>query len=441
MTDKPARTILNVDDAEDLEDAVAERTREREQARGTLKREYAERLDLEAQLRQARKMEALGQLASGVAHDFRNQLTIIRGYVSMLLRRSPGKEKSHECLKVILDAANRATRITNQLLVFSRKEPLHLETVDLTESVTDLSNLLPQMVGEDVRLSIVPSPKACCANVDPGLFQQAIMNLTVNACHAMPDDGALTIETGRVEMDRKTPRGMQGNPDAAPGPYAVVTVSDTGTGMDADTLAKIFDPFFTTKEVGVGTGMGLAMVYGFVAQSDGFIQVDSEPDKGSTFRLYFPLVHRVEASTETTPTLEPGTLPQGTETLLVVEDEEAVRHLIVSVLRECGYTVLEAGNAAETLPLSEHYEDRIDLLVADVVMPKMSGVEMSQRLRSVRPDMAVLFVSGYGDSAVSESTLMQPGTEMLTKPIDDMTLARTVRRMLDRANTTRQKDQ
>ena len=400
--------------------------------------DITEQKDMETQLRQAQKMEAIGQLAGGVAHDFRNQLTVIQGYASMMLRRSPGKEKSHECLKVILDAVDRASTITNQLLVFSRKESLHMETVDLTESVADMSKLLPQMIGEDIRLLAVSNPEACCANVDPGLFQQAIMNLVVNARHAMPDGGELTIETGCVEMDRKA---LRGNPDAAPGPYAVVTVSDTGTGMDADMLAKIFDPFFTTKEVGMGTGMGLAMVYGFTVQSEGFIQVDSKLGQGSTFRLYFPLVRCAETSTKAASTLEPGTLPKGAETLLVVEDEEAVRHLIVSVLRECGYTVLEASNAYEALPLGEHYEGRIDLLVTDVVMPKLNGVEMSERLRNVRPDMAVLFVSGHGDSAVSESILMRPGTEMLTKPMDDMTLARAVRRMLDRAKSTRQKGQ
>jgi len=422
------RVMLRVKRAEDelreinehLEERVTEATEE-------LRRSQQQYL-------QAQKMEAIGQLAGGVAHDFRNQLTVIQGYASMLLRRSRGDEKSREYLEVILEAVNRSVTVTNQLLVFSRKERLRPETVDLTESVRTMSKLLPQMVGEDVRLSIVSSPKPCCANVDPGLFQQAVMNLVVNARHAMPDGGALTIETGCVEMDEKAPRG---NLDAGEGTYAVVTVSDTGAGMDAETRAKAFDPFFTTKEVGMGTGMGLAMVHGFVAQSGGFIQVDSEPGKGSSFRLCFPLAPcveapGVEAPAGPTPVAEPESLPRGTETLLVVEDREEVRHLAVSVLRECGYTVLEAGNAAEALPLGEHYEGEIGLLVADVIMPGMNGVELSERLRRARPDMAVLFVSGYGDSAVSRDILARPGTEVLAKPIDDMTLARAVRRLLDR---------
>ena len=399
--------------------------------------DITEKKDMEAQLRQAQKMEAIGQLAGGVAHDFRNQLTVIQGYASMLLRHPPDQEKNREYLEIIMDAVGRATAITNQLLVFSRRESLHTETVDLNESVKDLHKLIPQMIGEDVRLLTVTSPESCFANVDPGLFQQAIMNLVVNARHAMPGGGELTIEVGHTEVDRKA---LRGNPDAGGGPQAVVTVSDTGSGMDAKTLEKIFDPFFTTKEVGVGTGMGLAMVYGFVGQSGGFIQVDSKPGRGSTFRLHFPLLHHAEASTDSTPHPEIDPLPQGDETLLVVEDEKAVRHMVVEVLRECGYTVLEAGNANEALPLGEHYEGRIDLLVTDVIMPRMTGVDMSQRLRRVRPDMPVLFLSGYGDSEITRGTLKQPGTELLAKPIDNMALAQTVRRMLDRANSTRQKD-
>ena len=390
----------------------------------------------EAKYLQAQKMEAIGQLAGGIAHDFRNQLTVIRGYAEMLLRRSLGKEKSPEYLEyleVIIEAADRSTALTGQLLAFSKKESLQPKVVDLNESMRDMSKLLPQMIGEDILLSVVPSPKACCANVDPRLLQQAIMNLVVNARHAMPDGGKLAIETGCVEMDREAPRP---NPDTVAGLYALVAVSDTGDGMDAETLDKIFDPFYTTKEVGKGTGMGLAMVHGFVAQSDGFIQVDSEPGKGATFRLYFPLADCVETPTEVTSTSELGALPQGTETLLVVEDEEAVRHLTVSMLRECGYTVLEAGNSVEALPLGKHYEDRIDLLVTDVIMPNINGVELAEQLRSVRPGMAVLFISGYDKNVVAQSELLGPVVEMLTKPLDRMTLVWTVRRLLDKAKPT-----
>ena len=351
----------------------------------------------------------------------------------MLLRRSLVTEAGRGKVEEILKAAERSTTTTSQLLAFSRKESLHPETVDLAESVRDLASLLPQMIGEDIRLSIVPSPKPSCASIDPGLFQQAIMNLVVNARHAMPDGGELTIEADCVEVDQEA---LRGHPDAGAGPYAVIAVSDTGTGMGAETLTRIFDPFFTTKEVGVGTGMGLAMVYGFAAQSGGFIQVDSEPGKGSTFRLYFSLVPSVEAPTSPAPTPEPGTLPGGTETLLVVEDEEAVRYFAVSALRECGYTVMEAGSATEALPLGEHYEGRIDLLVTDVVMPTMNGVELAKRLRSVRPGMSVLLISGYSQDMIDEKHLLEPGTELLVKPFEHTVLTRAVRRLLDRANPT-----
>jgi two-component system, cell cycle sensor histidine kinase and response regulator CckA len=400
--------------------------------------DITDRKRMEAQYHQAQKMEAIGQLAGGVAHDFRNQLTIIQGYASMLLRRSPSPEPDQEYLKVILGAVDRSATITNQLLVFSRKESLHVETIDLTESIADMSKLLPPMIGEDIRLLIASSQQACFCLADPGLLQQAIMNLVVNARHAMPAGGELTIETGHVEVDQEA---LQDFPDANPGPYAVISVSDTGTGMDTDTLGKIFDPFFTTKEVGMGTGMGLAMVYGFVAHSGGFIKVDSKPGQGSTFRLHFPLVQGIETPDTTTPSIESGALPRGVETLLVVEDDEVVRHLMIMVLRECGYTVLEASNAYEALPLGEHYQGRIDLLVTDVVMPKMNGVQMAERLRKARPDIAVLFVSGYGDSAVSQDTLIQPDTGMLTKPINNMALAKAVRQMLDATNTAQQRIQ
>ncbi len=392
--------------------------------------DITDRKQLEAQYVQAQKMEAIGQLAGGVAHDFRNQLTIIQGFASMLLDRSKVNKEDRKHVEEILKAVRRSAAITDQLLIFSRKESIHLEAVDLTESVKDMSRLLPQMVGEDIRLLIIPSPNACWVNVDPGLFQQAIINMVVNARQAMPDGGGgtLTVETDSVELDQQA---LRGSPNASPGTYAVVTISDTGTGMDAKTLEHIFDPFFTTKEVGKGTGMGLAMVYGFVTSSKGFIQVDSEPDRGSTFRLYFPLVQPAEASTVEEAIHEPGILPEGSETILVVEDEEALRQLAVSMLRECGYRVLEAANAAEALPLGEHYEGQIDLLATDVIMPNMMGTELAERLRIARPDMPVLFLSGYSQNLADDKYLQNPGTELLVKPFDFAALAQAVRRLLD----------
>ncbi len=392
--------------------------------------DITDRKQLETQYLHAQKMEAIGQLAGGVAHDFRNQLTVIQGFASMLLHRSRVTEEGQKDVEEILKAVRRSATITNQLLIFSRKESIHLETVNLNESIRAMARLLPQMIGEDIRLLIISSPKACWANVDPGLFQQAIMNMVVNARHAMPHGGKLTVETGRAEL---TIQALRGIPNASPGDYVVVTISDTGAGMDAKTQQHIFDPFFTTKEVGAGTGMGLAMVYGFVAQSKGFIQVDSKPGKGSTFRLYFPMVQPVEASTEREGEVAPelDAMPEGSETILLVEDEESLRQLAVSMLRECGYTVLEAANAAEALPLGEHYEGQIDLLATDVVMPNMMGTELAERLRIARPNMPVLFMSGYSKRLTDDTILQKPGTAMLVKPFDFTALAQAVRRLLD----------
>ena len=400
------------------------------------KRAEQERQKLEEQLRHSQKMEAIGRLAGGVAHDFRNQLTVIKGFTEMLLRQSLVAEEGRDKIAEVLKAVERSTKLTSQLLAFSRKERLEPQVVDLSDLVADLSESLPHMIGEDIRLSVRSGSRPCCANVDPNLLQQAIMNMVVNARDAMPNGGGLVFETDVVDLNAESVRR---HPGTKPGQYAVFSIEDAGIGMDEATQERIFEPFFTTKQVGEGTGLGLSMVYGFVKQSGGSIECKSEPGKGARFSVYLPKVDQTatEAETVAEPSQE---LPRGSETILVVEDEEPVRRMLVESLREGGYRVLEAANSVEALPLGEHYEDRIDLLVTDVIMPQMSGSELAKRLRSVRPNMAVLFISGYS-GVVAQSDLLEPGIEMLAKPFDYMILARTVRRLLDRANPMPQKDE
>ena len=385
-----------------------------------------DRKRFEEQLRHAQKMEAIGVLAGGVAHDFRNQLMVIAGFGKMLLRQNMVGENGREKVLEILHAAERSMSLTDKLLAFGRKQLLQPKVVNPIELVLDLSKSLPPIIGEDIRLSIIPGSGKCHANLDPGQFEQAIMNLIINARDAMPEGGKLTIETSCVEPDDKF---VKRHPNVKAALYVMVTVRDTGVGMRGKTMEKIFDPFFTNKEPGEGTGLGLAMVYGFVRQSGGTIEVDSELGKGTTFRLYFP---RVEKTPDVAPiTTHPEMFFQGSETILVVEDEKAVRRLVVEFLRECGYTVLEAGNASEALPLEEHYDGVIDVLITDLVMPGMNGVELAERIMTARPDIKTLYITGYADKDLIKRGLEHDETNLLIKPIDSKVLADTVRMALD----------
>ena len=387
------------------------------------------RRKLEDQLRQSEKMKMVGQLAAGVAHDFRNQLTVVKGYGEMLLDAPPDGKKTREYAQIILAAVDKATTVTSQLLAFGRKESLNPKIIDLSEPISELARSLPKMVGEDIKISITSSAKPCYASIDATLLEQAIMNLVINSRHAMPIGGELTI---RSTCAKKSSEDMLEHPGFEPGFYCVISVHDTGIGMSSETVSRIFEPFFTTKEVGMGTGMGLAMVHGFVSQSGGFIEVDSKLNKGTTFKLYFPSagpgVEKAEEQIEIS-----RTLPTGSETLLAVEDEEQVRHILVTMLRELGYTVLEAANADEAIPLGEHYEGKISLLVTDVIMPKMDGVELAMRLRKTRPNMPVLFLSGYAKGTIPTKRMLESWSSLLDKPIDRNKLAKAVRDLIDDA--------
>jgi len=389
-------------------------------------RDVSERKLLEEQFRQAQKMEAVGRLAGGVAHDFNNQMTVIKGYCDLLRQGLRPDDDSQEPLIEISKAVHRATRVTSQLLAFSRKQLLHPQVIDLNEVLSEMLNPLARMIGEDIQLSIIPDAALGNVKIDRAQVEQAIINLVVNARDAMPNGGRLHIEPANVELGESDVRD---DPDAAPGPYVMLAVSDTGEGMSPETLERIFEPFFTTKEVGKGTGLGLSMVYGFVKQSGGLIRVQSEDGGGTTFRMYLPRVAEQVPAAEPAPPAE--ALPRGTETILVAEDEQAVRQLIVRVLRECGYTVLDTGNAREAMPLGEHYDGNIDLLVSDVIMPVMNGPQLARRLKPARPEMEVLYISGYPQSDMIEQGLLTGEVNLLVKPFAPDAFAREVRRILD----------
>ena len=386
-------------------------------------RDITERRKLEEQLRQAQKMEAVGQLAGGVAHDFNNLLTAILGYCHLILDELAEDNPLRHDLIEIQAAGDRAASLTRQLLAFSRRQMLQPQVVDINTLVAQLEKLLRRLISEDVDLMTVLAPDLLPVTVDPASIEQILVNLAVNARDAMPTGGRLTIETANVELDAAyavTHVAIQ------PGPYVMLAVSDTGDGMDAATRARVFEPFFTTKEQGRGSGLGLATVYGMVKQSGGYIWVYSEPGHGSVFKVYLPPAS-ARASARTAPADDAE--PRGWETVLLVEDEEAVRGLAREVLRRHGYVVLEARHGIDALRLAELHPESIHLLITDVVMPHMSGRELSERLLAVRPEIKTLFMSGYTDHALLPEDLTR-GAEFLQKPFTPDAFARRVRRVL-----------
>ena len=382
----------------------------------------------EEQLRQAVKMEAIGRLAGGIAHDFNNMMAIIRGYAD-LLAKSVSDEQQQEDVGKIRTAAGRAAGLTKQLLAFSRRQVVQPRTIQLNDVILGMDSMLRRVIGEDVELTTVAAKRLWPVTADPAQIEQVILNLVVNAREAMPDGGKLTIGTANATLGKSRAARL---PDVAPGKYAVLSVSDTGVGMADEVKAHVFEPFFTTKEVGEGTGLGLATCYGIIKQNDGHIEVESEPGKGATFRLYLPrsLAPAEKAGAEARPPV--GRLREGRETILVAEDEEPVRQLIVRVLREAGYTVLETANAREALPLGEHYEGPIHLLVTDVIMPGTGGKDLAARLTEKRPDMKVLYISGYAGPLSLGREPGLDGAVFLAKPFSPGELTRGVRKALGR---------
>jgi PAS domain S-box-containing protein len=379
----------------------------------------------EEQLRQAHKIEAVGRLAGGVAHDFNNLLNVIMGYGELLLRDlSPGTQ-ARARLDQILRAADRAAALTRQLLAFSRRQVLQPRLLDLDVVVLDTESMLRRLIGEDIEVVTVAGAGLGQVKADPGQVEQVLMNLAVNARDAMPRGGRMTIATARADLAQDDPRRPAWLPA---GPYVMLTVSDTGMGMDAETLAHLFEPFFTTKEQGKGTGLGLATVYGIVKQSGGYVQVESEVGRGSTFRVYLPRVDERSAEPEAAPPGEPS--PRGSETVLAVEDETALLDFVRELLRESGYAVIEARTVEEAVRACENHPGAIDLLLTDVVMPGMSGPQLAARLAPVRPQMKVLYMSGYTDDALGLRGVLDSGVALLQKPFTAEALTRKIREVL-----------
>jgi len=386
------------------------------------------RVKLEAQLHQVQKMESIGRLAGGIAHDFNNLLTVIHGYCDIIQDQLALADPLLVELKQIQQASERAAALTRQLLAFSRKQILAPTVLDLNNLVTNLRAMLVRLIGEDITLETVLAVGLRPITADPSQIEQVIMNLVVNARDAMPTGGRLTIETSNMDLDRNY---ASIHLEAPVGSYVMLVVTDTGCGMDAQTRTRIFEPFFTTKEPGKGTGLGLATVYGIIKQSDGEIAVSSEPGKGTSFKIFLP-ASAIAPNAWPVPQARSATRG-GSETILLAEDDETVRRMVSRALQACGYTVLEARHAAEALALSERYEQPIDLLVTDVVMPQMSGRVLAERLTLLRPQLKVLFISGYMDDAVVRHGLLAAEVHFLPKPFSLSVLVAKVRGVLDTA--------
>ncbi len=409
----------------ELEERVQTRTAELSRANEQLRVQMEERGRAEEGLRQSQRMEAVGRLAGGVAHDFNNLLTAILGYGSLLASRFPPDAPGREEVDEILRASERAAALTRQLLAFSRRQVLEPVVLSVNELIANLEKMLGRLIGEDVNLVTRLHMGLGNVRADPGQLEQVIMNLVVNARDAMPNGGKLTIETANADLDESY---AQGHVTVQPGHYVMVAVSDTGTGMDAETQARAFEPFFTTKEKGKGTGLGLSTVYGIVKQSGGNIWVYSEPGKGTTFKVYLP---RVEETVAQGPTRSGDSLPAAaTETVLLVEDDPSIRTLAKRVLEERGYRVLEADSGKDALERVHREKGPIHLLLTDLVMPDMGGTELASRLQDKHPTIRVLFMSGYTDDGVVRNGLLESGRAFLQKPFTPTMLVRKIRDVL-----------
>ncbi|MBC8072504.1 MAG: response regulator [Deltaproteobacteria bacterium] len=395
--------------------------------------DITEQRALEERLRQAGKMDAIGQLASGIAHDFNNLLSVVLSYSELLVARLAADDPTRADLEEIHRAGVRAVELTRQLLAFSRKQLLQPKIVDVGLSVGGVANMLRRLIGADVELTTPIQAELGKIMVDPGQLEQVIMNLAVNAREAMPDGGKLTIEASEVVLEESYCSKHDG---VTPGPHVMLSVRDTGIGMDVETQARIFEPFFTTKAPGKGTGLGLATVFGVVRQSGGAISVESEPGRGTTFRVYFPTADPALVAANSSP-LESDPVRGGTETILLCEDEESVRVLACTILRKYGYDVLAAQGPGDAILVCEQHPSTIDLLLTDVVMPRLSGRVLAERLLELRPSLRVMYMSGYMDDEVVRRAAIEATHTFLQKPITPEALARKVRESLDRVPSVR----
>ena len=387
--------------------------------------DITERKRLEEQLRQSQKMEAVGVLAGGVAHDFNNLLTVINGYSRLVLDQLDPNDPLRRNIEEVAHAGARAASLTQQLLAFSRKQMLQPKVLDLNASVAGLETMLRRLIEERIELRIDLDPRLARVKADPAQVEQIVMNLVVNARDAMPEGGRLTIETRNVRLNAND---FGGQARVEPGDYVMLAVSDTGRGMDAETKSRIFEPFFTTKGVGRGTGLGLSTTYGIVAQSGGHISVETEPGRGAKFKIYLPAIGEVaQAMQPASPTAEARA---GTETVLLVEDEPALRRMVRQALSQRGYAVLEATDGENALQVSERHQGTIHLLLTDVVMPRLGGPELAERLMQRRPEMTVLYISGYAETDIASQNLPGARAEFLQKPFATDDLLRRVGKLL-----------
>ncbi len=390
------------------------------------------RKQLEDQLRQAQKMEAVGMLAGGVAHDFNNLLTIISGYSQLIANNLPPGDPNRQSAEQIMKAGDRAAALTRQLLAFSRRQVLQPKVLELNQLVNSLGAMLQRLIGEDVDLRLALQVDLGRVSADPGQLEQVLMNLAVNARDAMPKGGILTVETANVDLDESYASRHIG---VKPGPYVLLAVSDNGTGMDEDTRARLFEPFFTTKGSGKGTGLGLSTVFGIIKQSGGSVEVYSEPGRGTSVKVYLP---RIDQPAAKEPEQARRKTARGTETILLVEDDEMVRTLVRETLVREGYRVLEASDPIEARDVSDAYKGQIQLLITDVIMPKVSGRALAEQMAAIRPDMKVLYMSGYTDNAVVATGILQKEVPFLQKPFTPAALTEKVREVLEGNGKTRQ---
>ena len=388
-------------------------------------RDVSERKDLERQLLQAQKMESVGRLAAGVAHDFNNRLTAIMGYVGIVLRQMEADNPLRRELNEVQRIAQRAANLTHQLLAFSRRQFIRPETVDLNGLIQDMYRMLRRIIGEDIELVVETAPDLWMVRVDPHQMEQVLVNLVVNARDAMPHGGRLVIRTRNATLDAPFARARS----MEPGEYVTLSVSDTGLGMSPEVMEHIFEPFFSTKPPGQGTGLGLSTCYGIVKQSGGHLEVESRVGEGSTFTVFLPRA-RSAAAEEAPP--DEGRPPRGSETILVVEDHESLRAMVSRILRDQGYRVLEASDAGEALRLAQEDPDqRIHLLLTDLVLPQMDGTQLAEKIKAMRPDIRVLYTSGYTGDLQAHQDVVQRGRPFLPKPYTIEALTYKVREVLD----------
>jgi PAS domain S-box-containing protein len=383
---------------------------------------------LEEQFRHAQKMEAVGRLAGGVAHDFNNLLTAILGHSELLLGDMAPADPRRDDLTEIVQAAERAAALTRQLLAFSRQQVLEPQLLDVNAIVTQLSKMLHRLLGEDIDLNLALTPELGRIKADPGQIEQVLVNLAVNSRDAMPDGGKLTIETWEQEVDQEQAHAAQ---PIIPGRYVMMGISDNGAGMDEGTRRRLFEPFFTTKEAGKGTGLGLSTVYGIVSQSGGYIWVYSEPGRGTTFKIYLPLADDADAPAVTVPEAPEAVVTSGWETILLVEDEAAVRKLAAEVLKRQGYHVVVTGSATEARAALQQLDGPLHLLITDIVMPDLRGPELAEIVRAARPECKVLYMSGYAPEAVVRHGSIQAGRTFIGKPFSPAVFVRKARAVLD----------